>query len=282
MKKLLFPVLLSFVLVLNGCLSSDEEPFDPNAQLEADIMAIDEYLASNNIDAEAHETGFRYIIEEMGDGPAILDSFPIIMSYEAQTLDGNVFDEDDEFYHTLNAGSLPAWEVGLPFINEGGTIIMYIPSGLGFGAVPLPELPANSNTIYRITVRNSDIQLSDDLIEINRYLAENNIMAEEHESGLRYVIHDLGDPDQQPDSRGLVRVNYEGRLLSDEVFDEGQLQQFNLTGVIMGWRVGVPLIGEGGSITLYIPSKLAFGPEVRGIIRGNAPLIFDIELVAVQ
>lgn len=282
MKKLLFPSLLSFVLVLNGCLSSDEEPFDPNAQLEADIIAIDEYLASNDIDAEAHETGFRYIIEEMGDGPAILDTFPIIMSYEAQTLDGNVFDEDDEFYHTLNAGSLPAWEVGLPFINEGGTIIMYIPSGLGFGVVPLPGLPANSNTIYRITVRNSDIQLSDDLIEINRYLAENNITAEEHESGLRYVIHDLGDPDQQPDSRGLVRVNYEGRLLSDEVFDEGQLQQFNLTGVIMGWRVGVPLIGEGGSITLYIPSKLAFGPEARGIIRGNAPVIFDIELVAVQ
>lgn len=282
MKKLLFPALLSFVLVLNGCLSADDEPFDPDAQLAADIQAIDEYLANNNIDAEEHESGFRYIIEEMGDGPAILDTFPIIMSYEARTLDDNVFDEDEEFYHTLNAGSLPAWEIGLPFINEGGRIRMFIPSGLAFGPVSLPGLAANSNVIYDITVRNSDIQLSDDLIEINRYLAENNITAEEHESGLRYVIHDPGDPEQQPDSRGLVRVNYEGRLLSDEVFDDGEVQEFDLRGVIMGWRIGVPLIGEGGSITLYIPSKLGFGPEERGIIRANAPLIFDVELVAVN
>lgn len=282
MKKLLLAVSLSFVLTLSGCLNSDDEPFDPNAQLASDILAIDEYLASNNIDAEVHESGFRYVIEELGDGPAILDTFPIIMSYEARTLDDNVFDEDEEFYHTLNAGSLPAWEIGLPFINEGGRIKMYIPSSLAFGPVALPGLAANSNVVYDITVRNSDLQLSDDLIEINRYLAENNITAEVHNSGLRYVIHDPGDPEQQPDSRGVVRVNYEGRLLSDEVFDEGQVQEFDLTGVIMGWRVGVPLIGEGGSISLYIPSKLAFGPDERGIVRANSPLIFEVELVAVR
>lgn len=282
MKQLLFPTLLIFILVLDGCLSSDIEPFDPNAQLEADIQAIDEYLASNNIDAEEHETGLRYVIEAMGDGPAITDTFRLVIDYEAQSLDGVVFDSNDAFWRSLDETGFPGWQIGIPFINEGGSMTLYIPSGLAFGPVALQDLPANSNVIYHINVINSDIQLSDDLIEINRYLAENNITAEVHESGLRYVIHESGDLEQQPDSRSLVRVNYEGRLLSDEVFDDGQVQDFDLTNVITGWRIGVPLIGEGGSVSLYIPSKLGFGPEDREIIPPNAPLIFDIELVAFQ
>lgn len=282
MNKLLFPALLAVVLVLNGCLNSDDEPFDPNAQLEADIQAIDEYLAQNNIDVEEHETGFRYIIEEMGNGPAIYDTFPITLSYEAQTLDGRVFDQSDEFYHTLSNGSLFAWQIGLPFINEGGTITLFIPSGLAFGAIPLDDLPANSNVIYRITVRNSDIQLAEDIIAIDEYLAENNITAEVHDSGLRYVIHEPGDETRLAFSTSIVRVSYEGRQLSDVIFDQGQEQEFDMRGLILGWRVGVPLIGEGGSISLYIPSKLAFGPEERGNIEPNSPLVFDVDLLTVR
>ncbi len=281
-KKILLPFLLGLLIVLDGCLSSDEEPFDPDAQLIADIQIIDEYLAANNLTAEEHESGFRYIIEEMGDGPAVLDTFPITLNYDGRTLDDQIFDQDDEFYHTLISGSIAAWEQGIPLINEGGTITLYIPSGLGFGAIALPGLPANSNVIYRLSIRNSDIRLAEDLTAIDNYLSENEITAEIHETGLRYVIHEPGDASQQPDSRGLVRVNYEGRLLTDEVFDDGELLQFNLTQVITGWRLGVPLIGEGGSISLYIPSKLGFGPVERGGIPSNSPLIFDIQLVAVQ
>lgn len=279
MQKLIISAIFIGALALQGCMSSDDEPFDPDAQLIADIQAIDDYLAANNIEAEEHESGFRYIIEELGDGPAILDTFPIIMNYEARTLDGTVFDEDEEFYHTLGNGSLPAWVIGLPFINEGGSIQMFIPSGLAFGQFELQELPANSNVIYNISVTNSEIQLAEDLVQIDRYLTDNEITAEIHETGIRYVIHEPGDTELQPDSRGVVRVNYEGRLISDEIFDEGQNVQFDLTGVIFGWRVGLPLIGEGGSISLYVPSKFGFGPIERSIIRPNSPLIFDVEII---
>ncbi len=281
MKRFIFPALLSIVLVLNGCLSSDE-PFDPNAQLEADIIAIDEYLAENNIDAEEHESGFRYLIEEMGDGPGITDSFRIILDYEGETLDGRVFDSDDDFYRSLNESGFPAWRMGLPLINEGGTITLFIPSGLAFGNISLEGLPANSNVIYRISVTNSDIRYLEEVNEINEYLAENNITAEVHESGLRYVIHEPGDPDRMPDSRGSILVAYEGRLLNDDVFDESDLREFDLTDLITGWRIGIPLIGEGGSISIYIPSRLAFGPQDLETIPSNSPLIFDVQLEAVR
>ena len=273
--------LLGSMVILGSC-QDDEPSFDPGAQLESDIQAIDEYLSRNNIDAEEHETGFRYIIEELGDGPAIYDTFPIIMNYQAETLDGRVFDQNDAYYHIWILGSLPAWVTGLPLINEGGTITMFIPSGLAFGPIAQTDLPANSNVIYRITVRNSDIQLSDDLIAINQYLTEKGITADVHESGLRYVIHEPGDPEQMPDSRSVIRASYEGRSLSDEVFDASDLQEFDLRNVIMGWRVGIPLIGAGGSISLYIPSKLGFGPQERDEIPSNSPLIFDVTLEAVR
>ncbi|MGK0488503.1 MAG: FKBP-type peptidyl-prolyl cis-trans isomerase, partial [Candidatus Endobugula sp.] len=53
--------------------------------------------------------------------------------------------------------------------------------------------------------------------------------------------------------------------------------------VIDGWDLAVPLINQGGSATLFIPSTLAYGATPRpGPIPPNAILMFDVEVVQVK
>ncbi len=54
--------LLPFILA--SCLKSEEEIPDFNTQLQNDIQAIDNYLASNNIIAVEDISGLRYVLHE--------------------------------------------------------------------------------------------------------------------------------------------------------------------------------------------------------------------------
>lgn len=100
-------------------------------------------------------------------------------------------------------------------------------------------------------------------------------------SGLNYIIHNPGTA-PFPTESSDVTVNYKGYFLNGEVFDSGEGITFPLNGVIRGWIEGIQLIGTGGSITLLIPSNLAYGPSGRGSIPGNTNLAFDVDLISVQ
>ena len=106
-----------------------------------------------------------------------------------------------------------------------------------------------------------------------------------HASGIMYEILDPGT-DATANANSYIAITYTGRLLNGEVFDEQTTANtgspWPLTSLIEGWRIGIPLIKEGGHIRLLIPSSLAYGCEGRGIIPGNAPLFFDVRLVDVQ
>jgi FKBP-type peptidyl-prolyl cis-trans isomerase FkpA len=122
-------------------------------------------------------------------------------------------------------------------------------------------------------------QLQKDIAAIDNYLASNNITAAQHNSGLRYVIHE-STAGEMPSIDSCVTANYEGKLMSTgQQFDKGTNISFPLNSVIDGWKIGIPLLHEGDSATLYIPSGLAYGyygipPE----IPSNANLIFHVAL----
>lgn len=117
------------------------------------------------------------------------------------------------------------------------------------------------------------------------YLAENNLDAEKHASGLYYIIHDAGDGERFPTYYDEVEVRYRGTLIDGTVFDEtiADATYSNILGsLIYGWQIGLPLIGEGGNMTLFIPSLLGYGSYPLPGIPANSVLIFDIELVSIQ
>jgi len=116
-------------------------------------------------------------------------------------------------------------------------------------------------------------QLELDVKAIDAYLDSNGIDASEHSSGLRYVISDPGQGDSVYDSNTIV-VKYVGKKIADgSIIDKAESATFVLNELIIGWRIGIPLIRKGGKITLYIPRIYAYG-------RDN--LMFDIELLDVK
>jgi len=117
---------------------------------------------------------------------------------------------------------------------------------------------------------------------VQDYLAANNITAEQHCSGLFYHIDEMGTG-ATPNVCSNISVTYEGKLTNGTVFDsQGTPTVLNLSGVIPGWKDGIPLIKAGGRIYLYIPPSLAYGASGSGPIPGNAIIVFRVELVAVQ
>ena len=54
------------------------------------------------------------------------------------------------------------------------------------------------------------------------------------------------------------------------------------SGVIEGWKRGVPGMRVGGLRRLVVPPDLAYGDTRKGAVPPNATLVFEIDLVSVQ
>jgi len=106
------------------------------------------------------------------------------------------------------------------------------------------------------------------------------------DSGLQYKVLKAGDG-AKPTLNDVVKVNYEGRLLNDTVFDSsykrGQPVSFPLKSVIPGWQEGLQLMPVGSKYRLFIPAKLAYGEQGAGNVIGpNSVLKFDVELISIE
>jgi len=116
-------------------------------------------------------------------------------------------------------------------------------------------------------------------LTIEEYIAQNNLTTQVTASGLHVIIHDEGTS-PKPTVSSNITINYDGYLLNGNRFDSGNDVTFPLSNLILGWQEGIPLIGTGGSITLIIPSNLAYGSRGSGSIPPNTPIGFDIDLIS--
>ena len=105
-------------------------------------------------------------------------------------------------------------------------------------------------------------------------------------SGLKYRVLRNSDR-KKPTAADTVTVNYRGWLNSGNVFDSsyerGEPTTFPLGNVIAGWTEGMQLVGEGGMIELWVPSRLGYGERGSpGSIPPHSNLHFIVELVSVD
>jgi FKBP-type peptidyl-prolyl cis-trans isomerase len=104
-------------------------------------------------------------------------------------------------------------------------------------------------------------------------------------SGLQYKVLRAGTG-RTPKATDNVKVQYHGALINGTVFDSsykrGVPARFNVSKIIPGWTEALQLMKEGDKWTIYVPSELAYGPEVRPPHIGpNSTLVFDVELLEV-
>jgi len=118
--------------------------------------------------------------------------------------------------------------------------------------------------------------------EMIAYCTANNIIYTEHSSGILYQVITQGTGNA-PNTSNTVSTVYTGKLLNGTTFDAtANPISFPLSGVIEGWKIGIPLIQKGGRILLIIPSALAYSCTGSGSIPPNSPLFFDVTLTDVK
>lgn len=106
-------------------------------------------------------------------------------------------------------------------------------------------------------------------------------------SGLKIQDFKVGEG-PSPKMGQTVKVHYIGWLENGTEFNNshkgaGKPVEFTLGEVIPGWNEGLSTMKVGGKRKLFIPSKLAYGPEGRGAtIPPNSNLVFEIELLGIR
>ncbi|WP_462250040.1 FKBP-type peptidyl-prolyl cis-trans isomerase [Ekhidna sp.] len=286
MKKIFLIASISFTLVLSGCLTSDiPEPVSFNDQLNSDIQIIRNFLDNNGIDAEIHQSGIRYVVNEQGEGDSPAAGDRVAVKFTASSLSGSVLLSDTiGFTVDLNALVVEAWRLVLPEIQEGGSIIMYTPSGYAYGERGNNTIPANENIIFEVELLNvidsEEEQFDVDIALIDEFLNESDIDFQVHSSGIRFVVIEEGDG-EFPELDNFITVTFEGALLNGQVFDRSDVAlSFSLKNLIECWQIMMLETKVGGTIKFYSPSVYCYGTagSANANILPNTPLVFEIAL----
>jgi FKBP-type peptidyl-prolyl cis-trans isomerase FklB len=89
-----------------------------------------------------------------------------------------------------------------------------------------------------------------------------------------------------PADTSRVKVNYEGKLINDSIFDSsyqrGEPTTFRCNQVIPGWKTALTHMPVGSTWMVYIPQEQAYASGEAGKIKPFSCLIFKIELVGIE
>lgn len=279
-------IFLIAIFGLFGC--SKDEGISVQEQLAIDVAIIDDYLEDNGIVAEVHESKIRYVVTQEGTGGTPALGNVVAFKYEGRLLDGEVFTKSTYAQtYTLNFPLLECLQLMITEMKEGGKMTFYSPSAYALGTGGNNLVPPNSIVVFDVEL----VKIIDDEMDqfaldtsiIDEYLANNEITALEHSSGIRYVVLQEGDGNS-PIATDDVQVRYKGYYLNGSVFDQDNSitgARIPLGNVIDAWKLMIPEMKEGGKIVFYAQSKYCYGPNGSSSIPPNAILIFEVELLSI-
>ena len=150
--------LLLVGMAFSGCLKSDKGcPYK-----ESNIVApaseqqqVEAYLAANSLTAQKHSSGLYYQVVAPGSGKVPELCSAISVGYIGKLTSGHTFDQTNMISFDLGR-VIVGWQKGLPLIQRGGHIRLYIPPSLGYGAYDIKDannvvkIPANSILIFDV------------------------------------------------------------------------------------------------------------------------------------
>ena len=235
-----------------------------------DDRNVKEYIQLNKINMQEYQgTGVYYQVVSAGTGPEVQysDRMPALITM--RSLDGkyvsvDTFSSANRYYNFLGYYNPEPVRVGVKEVlkKSNGTLRMIIPSRLAFGRNGSGSIPGNAS--LDITVKALDFSklVAYEDFTIKKYLESNSLTGfTKTTTGLYYKIGLPGTGSPITTDSTIV-ANYTGKLLNGAIFDRavaGSEATFKLNSLVKGWREGIPLIKQGGSIRLIIPSTLGYG-----------------------
>ena len=108
------------------------------AKLEINKKEAEEFFAKNAKEADIQTTpsGIQYKVVRKGNGKKPGANDTVEVNYEGKLLNGDVFDSSYERGETATFGLnqvIKGWSEGMQYCEEGGEIMLWIPSDLAYG-----------------------------------------------------------------------------------------------------------------------------------------------------
>lgn len=286
MKKIA-GLMLAGVLVA-GIISCSKDPdiADPFAQLTKDTAAIHSYLTQNGINATKISYGVWFSVDKPARGMRANYQDTMLLNYTMRLMsDGSIVDQSSSSVSFSLADLITGIQVAMPFFQKGNKGKIYIPSSYGYGAAGQSKVPANSNLIFEFELLDvKNYQLRKDTALVAKYIRDNSIAnVKKDTSGVRYVINSIG-AGSAVSLTDSVKVNLVGKLMTNPptvAFQTNSPTNYAVSTLLPSMRIALTETGlrEGGEITIYSPSGLAFGPTANTTAPANSNMIFNIQLI---
>jgi FKBP-type peptidyl-prolyl cis-trans isomerase FkpA len=159
-KHFLMLAITALSFTIGSCSKSDE--VTPNncvanntgIPTAAEVASLQAYITANNITATLHPDGFFYKIITQGSGATPTLTSTVTVKYTGTLTNGNIFDQNTTGTSFVLSSLILGWRKGLPLIQKGGSILLYLPPSLGYGCSAIGSIPPGSNLIFSIELVN--------------------------------------------------------------------------------------------------------------------------------
>ncbi|MEJ7588129.1 MAG: FKBP-type peptidyl-prolyl cis-trans isomerase [Ferruginibacter sp.] len=152
--------MLALPLMLMACKKDKKCPYTTSTQVAGatEIANLKAWLDSSSLTYTQHPSGIFYKVITPGSGPTPGVCSEVTVKYKGLLTNGTGFDSSytrDPDGSVFTLGELiPAWQIGIPLIQKGGSIILYVPPSMGYGSAANGPIPANSNLIFNVELIN--------------------------------------------------------------------------------------------------------------------------------
>lgn len=259
---------------------------------DLDDRNLNNYIQQNKLNVtEYQDTGIYFEVLTPGSGADVEYSEQLPLIFTTRSLDGkyvsnDTFSVSNRDYRFLGYVNPEGLRIGIKEVlkKKSGSLRMLIPSRLAFGRNGVGDIPGNASLDITVKVLDKSKIAAYDDFSIKKYLAANSLTGfTKTTSGLYYKIDQPGTGSAITiDS--TIAVEYSGKLLNGTIFDQalsGSPVTFKLSEVIKGWQEAIPLIKQGGSVRMIVPSTLAYNFAGRSPIPAFSCLDFTVKVTDV-
>lgn len=258
-----------------------------------DDKNINAYIQANKLNVvEYQDSGIYYEVISPGSGTDVEYSDQLPLIFTIKSIDGkysalDTFSRSNRYFNYLGYFNPEGVRIGIKEVlkKKSGTIRMIIPSGTAFGRNGAGAIPGNASLDLTVRVLDKNKLPAYEDFTIQKYMAANALTGfTKTASGLYYKVDAPGTGSPiAVDS--TVKVEYEGKLLNGTVFDKtstGSPASLALSDVVKGWQEAIPLIKEGGTIRMILPSSLGYGLQGTEGIPAFSALFFNVKVTEVM
>ncbi len=148
MKQIIFLFIMTVCFL--ACGGDDPEGCQPKnvASLSAQTL-IENYIVDNGLSPELNNQGLYYTITNPGSAekPTLADV--VTVTYKGYYRNDCEFDSNNNIAFGLT-GLIEAWQIGIPLLGKGGSMMMIVHPDLGYGPNPPQGIKAGEPLIFDI------------------------------------------------------------------------------------------------------------------------------------